>query len=510
MNGKKNGKRYNGTKKNLTHEESQDTSQIAFAELNEKFNKLMNSFNKLEENNKQLNGKYSTIVEDNEKLKEGNKQLNDKYSTIVGDNEKLKEGNKQLNDKYSTIVEDNEKLKKDNEKLKDVQKKLEYKMKIVEKRIDDLESLVMRNNINIDLIANRESLKTILLMFSVNLGITTKEEIKQVSKELKYGGKFTELILNVLRKLNSNLNPIIIPRAGFEKENKPLNNEEKNKIKKQFIFVECIHFIVCTIDNIVHPPEEKDNNEFSKIKGNRSQKLLERCLIQFFENPKTIDELNAIFKKIKDKQANNQEVKEQKEDENNIKDSGEEQNMLDETKNKLEVIMEDVGKEQIKNITINDRKGKEIVDNSEIVENKKKKEDNENIINATKKPEEVAKDVLSLKNSNQEKNATTNHIKGKELVSNDQIRDDKKKMDNEDENKISVKSGEIKKDERTREINGQGVNNSEQEKNIAKNDILGRKLDYINQIEENKNKKENENSNNITDKPEKVKKEETN
>ena len=70
-------------------------------------------------------------------------------------------------------------------------------------------------------------------------------------------------------------------------------------------------------------------------------------------------------------------------------------------------------------------------------------------------------------------------------------------MDNEDENKISVKSGEIKKDERTREINGQGVNNSEQEKNIAKNDILGRKLDYINQIEENKNKKENENSNNI-------------
>ena len=172
--------------------------------------------------------------------------------------------------------------------------------------------------------------------------------------------------------------------------------------------------------------------------------------------------------------------------------------------------MEDVGKEQIKNITINDRKGEEIVDNSEIVENKKKKEDNENIINATKKPEEVAKDVLSLKNSNQEKNATTNHIKGKELVSNDQIRDDKKKMDNEDENKISVKSGEIKKDERTREINGQGVNNSEQEKNIAKNDILGRKLDYINQIEENKNKKENENSNNITDKPEKVIKEETN
>ena len=48
----------------------------------------MNSFNKLEENNKQLNDKYSTIVEDNEKLKEGNKQLNDKYSTIVEDNEK--------------------------------------------------------------------------------------------------------------------------------------------------------------------------------------------------------------------------------------------------------------------------------------------------------------------------------------------------------------------------------------------------------------------------------------
>ena len=62
-------------------------------------------------------------------------------------------------------------------------------------------------------------------------------------------------------------------------------------------------------------------------------------------------------------------------------------------------------------------------------------------------------------------------------------------MDNENENKISVKSGEIKKDERTREINGQGVNNSEQEKNIAKNDILGRKLDDINQIEENKKKR---------------------
>ena len=101
-------------------------------------------------------------------------------------------------------------------------------------------------------------------------------------------------------------------RKGFEEKNKPLDEEDKNKIKKQLIFVECIHFIVCTIDNIVHTPEEKENNEFSRITGNRSKEILERCLIQFFENPKTIDDLNAMMKRFNDKQVNNEEVMEKK------------------------------------------------------------------------------------------------------------------------------------------------------------------------------------------------------
>ena len=62
MNGKQNRTRRNDTNKNLEfeqsgeaiHEESQNISQISFSELNEKINKLMNSFKKIEEDNKQL------------------------------------------------------------------------------------------------------------------------------------------------------------------------------------------------------------------------------------------------------------------------------------------------------------------------------------------------------------------------------------------------------------------------------------------------------------------------
>ena len=62
-------------------------------------------------------------------------------------------------------------------------KKIEYYRKNSEdyrKRVDALESLIIRNNINVDLLANRDSLKTILLMFSVNLNVTKIEEIKKM------------------------------------------------------------------------------------------------------------------------------------------------------------------------------------------------------------------------------------------------------------------------------------------------------------------------------------------
>lgn len=47
-----------------------------------------------------------------------------------------------------------------------------------------LEIIINRGNINADLISNRDSLKSILLLLSINLEITKKDEIKKISDKL--------------------------------------------------------------------------------------------------------------------------------------------------------------------------------------------------------------------------------------------------------------------------------------------------------------------------------------
>ena len=73
-------------------------------------------------------------------------------------------------------------------------------------------------------------------------------------------------MVNILKKLKDSLEQESSLRKKDQdlKEEITLSEEEKNKIKKKFIFVECIYFIVCSIDNIIHPKDEED---YSKVKN---------------------------------------------------------------------------------------------------------------------------------------------------------------------------------------------------------------------------------------------------
>ena len=192
---------------------------------------------------------------------------------------------------------------------------LQNRMNIVEKKIKGLEALVIHNNINMDFISNRDSLKTLLLIVGVNLKVVSEPEIKSICQNFVSKVKFTKLILKILDNLSMKLNPKELPwRRGMEKEknDQVLSEEEKKKIIHNIIFVECIHFIVCCIDNIVHPPDKIDNNEngniYSKLMGKRSQDNLEKGLFNRDMNEK--------------KEKKNSEIKQEETNTNeNIKDN---------------------------------------------------------------------------------------------------------------------------------------------------------------------------------------------
>jgi len=350
------------------HEETQNNSQLSNTEFNDNYTKLLNSISKLMQDNAQLNEKYTRINEDNAQMKEKYNQMEEKYTKINEDNAQLKENyikinedNAQLKEKYNQMEEKYTKINEDNSQLT-------TKMQIVEQRLDGLESLIMRNNINIDLLANRDSLKTILLIFSYNLGVTKKEEMIKINNNQFYKHKFTQILLKVFNKLNKSLNPPVFFRQGFS-NTQPANEKDKDTIKKQFIFAECIHFIVCTIDNIIHPQEKEENNNYSKLIGSRSKEKLEKCLIQFFDNPKTTDDLKVMFRKIKDnekvdkvKNINevNNDVLQKKEVDKSVQEKGmDTEKKKEDEKNKAKMIndkKEDISIEENKNI--NDEKDK--------------------------------------------------------------------------------------------------------------------------------------------------------
>ena len=430
------------------HEETQNGSQLSIAELNERVNNLLNSINALtksnselkEENSKIIND-YSKIIKDNSKLKEENTKIINDYSElkkenskIIQDNSELKEKNSKIINDYSGLKEENSKIINDYSELKEENSQLSIRMKIVEQRLDGLESLVMRNNINVDLLANRDSLKTILLIFSYNLGLTTKEEMKKINNNLFYHEKFTQLLLKVFRKLENSLKLSVFSRPGYSdaSSSKTLAEKDKEKIEKQFIFVECIHFIVCSIDNIVHPPENEDNNScYSKLIGISSKEILEKCLIQFFDNPKTTEDLKAMIKKLKGNPANEDNDMEKKK----VDDNGVQEKDIDaETK-----------KEDKKGTTkiLNDKKEDKTVEenkntNEEKDENRKEKNENKKV-----KDKEVDKKENKEENHEKEIKLICDEIKcdqGNEI----KVDNKSKKEENKNENKEEEKKEELK------------------------------------------------------------------
>ena len=72
---------------------------------------------------------------------------------------------------------------------------LQNRMNIVEKKIKGLEALVIHNNINMDFISNRDSLKTLLLIVGVNLKVVSEPEIKSICQNFVSKVKFTKLTI---------------------------------------------------------------------------------------------------------------------------------------------------------------------------------------------------------------------------------------------------------------------------------------------------------------------------
>lgn len=160
----------------------------------------------------------------------------------------------------------------------------------------DQQLIIKRNNIKVDLLTNGDSLKSILLLLSFNLGVTNEDEMKKISNKLICKKKFTALVASVLKRLDELLNQISFLRAGIGKAttlSKEMRESYMNKIK----FAECIHFIVCSIDNIVHFEKEVNEGFYSKVIGNRGEDVLKKTLIHFLKILKQQKNLKKISKK---------------------------------------------------------------------------------------------------------------------------------------------------------------------------------------------------------------------
>ena len=247
---------------------------------------------------------------------------------------------KQLESEINTMEDENNNLANEIINLKE--------------KMFDREVIIKKNNFNIDLLANRDSLKSILLLLSFNLKIMKKKDIQKISSSLIYKTKFTSVVVSVLKELDKLLNPITISRQGFE-NNANLSPEKKKLLLNTIKFVECIQFIVCTIDNIVHPEKEVKKDSYSKIMGNRGEDALKQSLFYFFEDPKTVKELKQLVKKEEEvKNQENKETNENKNAEINLKDMGENIQNIKQTKTddkNIETELEKINKEKIaKNI----------------------------------------------------------------------------------------------------------------------------------------------------------------
>ena len=444
MEGKNNNGNSNGEKKAMIYEETntansslqeelQNNSQFLNMDAKDKFEFLFNTITKLSLDISDLKIENSNIKKDNETIKITT------IPNLMKDIRKLEENNKNLTDENILV------------------KKI---LSTTEKRVDALESLIIRNNINVHLFANRDSLKTILLMFSVNLNVTKIEEIKKMLEHYSCAKKFTKLVVDVLRYLDKQLNPEIFTRAGVSTNTEELSKEEKEKITKKIIFVECIHFIVCSIDNIVHSEEKEEETTdiYSKLIGSRTKEKLQESLIHFFHNPKTMDELSSLIRKLKNKLIIGQEDKKEEVNKNVInienvdsKKDGDNQNVLNVKSN---------GKNSVKK--------KE--ENKDIKQEKKdNKLENENDSNSLKK--EDAQDAQKKKEEdNKEKKEEGNNA-------------------NKEEKDINIKKEKVAYKEKDEGNNNKIEEDAPKEKNEVKNNT--KKQENTKMEKEEKEEKDN-------------------
>lgn len=250
--------------------------------------------------------------------KVGKEKLNEDYSTknnSEGEKYNSSESNNEngnnietdeLDDLFIQLIENNQKIltkigksirqlsikdkkrEEENKKIREENKQIKQKIENTNAKILKLEALVKRNNINLDLISNRDTLKSILVLFGINIGLLSKNIILKSDLLGNYlpDKKFSNLVCELLCKESEILNKKTgFKRQGFDGKE---NITEKQKIQDNLIF------IICTIDNIVHSRYKNEidaKNFISQLVGNQSISCLFNSLELFFQNPKSIDEL---------------------------------------------------------------------------------------------------------------------------------------------------------------------------------------------------------------------------
>jgi len=383
----------------------------------------------------------------------------------------LKEQMNSVFNRINQLTQDISDLQESNKMLNNENVIIKKRLRKTEKRLDALESLIIRNNINMDLLANRDSLKTILLMFSVSLNVTKIEEIKKMLKDYCCTKKFTKLVVDILGHLDKKLNPVIFIRSGFSSHTETLSQEEKEKIKNQLIFEECIHFIVCSIDNIVHPEEEEEKKTdiYSKLIGRRSKKKLQESLIQFFENPKTMEELSSLINNLKNKLIIGQGDKDGKEKENIM--------IKKEEDNKNVIINENVEpkKEEDNKNVINDKDGSVKSDENNPVKMAKENNDikQENDINSKSEnntnmqmKEDANKEINEV-DINPKKEEDVNKEKEENIKKEEDV--NKEKEEKEKHSKKEEDSNKEKDEAKSNTNNKKGENNIAEKQHMKKN-----------------------------------------
>ena len=261
----------------------------AVNEIQKKLKDALDSIN-------QLTLKLKSVEDNNIYMVTNNEKLTKKVEMLETTNACLKTNNEELTKKMEMLETTSACLKASNEELISTMEKMKSDNYEIKRKITELEVLIVRNNINIDLLANRDTLKSLLLILSINLGYSTINDIVKESNILKYREKFSNLVLKVLSKLSSHIQ-VPFTRAGIT----PILSDIET-FKKYIIFVECIEFIVLSIDNIIHPPHDDDQSDedvFSKLIGKRNIASLDEGLIHFFKNPKNMEELVQITKNEK-------------------------------------------------------------------------------------------------------------------------------------------------------------------------------------------------------------------